>query len=214
MDEVRRLTPLECERLQGFPDSWTQVDMKPLDAELSDSLRYHALGNAVSVPVVRWIAERIHGRMCGRREWKRGTMSRREFPNKALAVWPGLQGPNKIAGELLAARKTPAKIVWPNSGVLWNGIFLGNRTPPAPHKPVASDLLEIIEKNRPHDRYFLSANAAEGILRRVDGQERHLFPPLRLALEKLSGRKPSAYEPMLTSSQIEMRLADKRCVSR
>lgn len=48
---VRRLTPLECERLQGFPDGWT--------AGQSDSTRYRQLGNAVAVPVVEWIAKRI-----------------------------------------------------------------------------------------------------------------------------------------------------------
>ena len=48
---IRRLTPLECERLQGFPDNWT--------AGMSDSQRYKALGNAVSVPVVKAIAERL-----------------------------------------------------------------------------------------------------------------------------------------------------------
>lgn len=48
---VRRLTPTECERLQGFPDGWTDGQ--------SDSQRYKQLGNAVAVPVVRWIAERI-----------------------------------------------------------------------------------------------------------------------------------------------------------
>jgi DNA (cytosine-5)-methyltransferase 1 len=48
---VRRLTPTECERLQGFPDSWT--------AGQSDSARYRQLGNAVTVPVVEWIGGRI-----------------------------------------------------------------------------------------------------------------------------------------------------------
>jgi len=48
---VRRLTPRECERLQGFEDGWT--------AGQSDSARYRQLGNAVCVPVARWIAERI-----------------------------------------------------------------------------------------------------------------------------------------------------------
>ena len=48
---VRRLTPLECERLQGFPDGWT--DGQP------DSVRYRQLGNAVAVPVVAWIASRL-----------------------------------------------------------------------------------------------------------------------------------------------------------
>lgn len=48
---VRRLMPIECERLQGFPDNWT--------AGFSDSARYRMLGNAVSVPVIEWIAKRI-----------------------------------------------------------------------------------------------------------------------------------------------------------
>ena len=48
---VRRLTPVECERLQGFPDRWTEG--------FSDSVRYRMLGNAVAVPVVEWIGHRI-----------------------------------------------------------------------------------------------------------------------------------------------------------
>jgi DNA (cytosine-5)-methyltransferase 1 len=53
---VRRLTPTECERLQGFPDTWTAIsDGKPQ----ADSARYKQLGNAVAVPVVQWIGKRI-----------------------------------------------------------------------------------------------------------------------------------------------------------
>jgi DNA (cytosine-5)-methyltransferase 1 len=48
---LRRFTPLECERLQGFPDGWTEG--------FSDTVRYRMLGNAVSVPVAEWIAKRI-----------------------------------------------------------------------------------------------------------------------------------------------------------
>jgi len=48
---VRRLTPMECERLQGFPDRHTEGQ--------SDSARYRQLGNAVAVPVVEWIARRL-----------------------------------------------------------------------------------------------------------------------------------------------------------
>lgn len=48
---VRRLTPTECERLQGFPDGWTEGE--------SDSARYRMLGNAVAVPVARWIGRRL-----------------------------------------------------------------------------------------------------------------------------------------------------------
>lgn len=50
---VRRLTPTECERLQGFPDGWTAVN------GMKDSPRYRMLGNAVCVPVAEWISRRI-----------------------------------------------------------------------------------------------------------------------------------------------------------
>ena len=57
--QVRRLTPLETERLQGFPDGWT-LPTKAMSNENSlDSARYHACGNAVSVPVAEWIGKRI-----------------------------------------------------------------------------------------------------------------------------------------------------------
>lgn len=55
---VRRLTPNECEGVMGFPPGWTVPSKPSSDAETVDSLRYHALGNAVTVPVVQWIAER------------------------------------------------------------------------------------------------------------------------------------------------------------
>jgi DNA (cytosine-5)-methyltransferase 1 len=54
---VRRLTPRECERLQGFPDDWTATGAD--GRWLSDSARYRAMGNAVTVPVVAWIAARL-----------------------------------------------------------------------------------------------------------------------------------------------------------
>ena len=57
--KVRRLTPLESERLQGFPDNWTVPLNKPASSSTLDSARYHACGNAVSVPVVAWLGNRI-----------------------------------------------------------------------------------------------------------------------------------------------------------
>ncbi len=53
--QVRRLTPVECERLQGFPDNYTNIKDK-----CPDGPRYKALGNSWAVPVVRWIGERIN----------------------------------------------------------------------------------------------------------------------------------------------------------
>ena len=54
---VRRLTPTECERLQGFPDGYTLIPYRGKPA--SDGPRYKALGNSMAVPVMRWIGERI-----------------------------------------------------------------------------------------------------------------------------------------------------------
>ena len=51
--QYRRLTPLECERLQGYPDFWTAVD------GLSDTQRYRCIGNSVTVPVINWIGKRL-----------------------------------------------------------------------------------------------------------------------------------------------------------
>ena len=57
---VRRLTPVECERLQGFPDNFTAIPWKKKDADnCPDGPRYKALGNSMAVPVMRWIGERI-----------------------------------------------------------------------------------------------------------------------------------------------------------
>lgn len=58
--KVRRLTPIECERLQGFPDNFTQIPYRNKDAEqCPDGPRYKAIGNSMAVPVMRWIGERI-----------------------------------------------------------------------------------------------------------------------------------------------------------
>jgi site-specific DNA-cytosine methylase len=52
-NRIRRLMPVECERLQGFPDDWTEG--------LSDTQRYKMCGNAITVNVVQFLGERIRG---------------------------------------------------------------------------------------------------------------------------------------------------------
>lgn len=60
---ARRLTPLECERLQGFPDYWTLIgewtDSKGKKHKESDGPRYRALGNSIALPFWEWMAERM-----------------------------------------------------------------------------------------------------------------------------------------------------------
>jgi DNA (cytosine-5)-methyltransferase 1 len=58
--KVRRLTPIECERLQGFPDDYTQIPWRNKTPDnCPDGPRYKAMGNSMAVPVMRWIGERI-----------------------------------------------------------------------------------------------------------------------------------------------------------
>ena len=61
---VRRLTPLECERLQGFPDGWTDIDdytdSKGKPRKTTDSARYKALGNSIAIPPWTYVLERLN----------------------------------------------------------------------------------------------------------------------------------------------------------
>lgn len=63
MSTVRRLTPLECERLQGYPDGWTDIgewmDSKGKRHKDADSPRYKALGNSIALPFWEWMAKRM-----------------------------------------------------------------------------------------------------------------------------------------------------------
>lgn len=62
---VRRITPLECERLQGFPDGWTDIgefiDTEGKKRKTSDAARYKALGNSIALPFWHWLIKRISG---------------------------------------------------------------------------------------------------------------------------------------------------------
>jgi DNA (cytosine-5)-methyltransferase 1 len=57
---VRRLTPIECERLQGFPDLWTKIPYRKKDEDkCPDGPRYKSLGNSMATNVMRWIGQRV-----------------------------------------------------------------------------------------------------------------------------------------------------------
>ena len=63
---VRRLTPVECERLQGFPDGHTMIPWRGKPAgQCPDGPRYKAIGNSMAVPCMRWLGERIDAVMRG-----------------------------------------------------------------------------------------------------------------------------------------------------
>ena len=178
---VRRLSPVESERLQGFPDNWTLPEEQLNSDENIHTLRYTAIGNAVTVPVVKWIAKRVYEELANTDEmcdsgilesfndfkntrWDERLISKIDFSNANIDY------------------------KWSRGGMVWNDKFIGSNAFPTPSKIINSSLLKLIEPNQNRSLYFLTPNAAEGILRRVDHQGRTLFTPLRIALEQLKSQ--------------------------
>ena len=73
---LRRFTPMECERLQGYPDGWTDIgdwtDSRGKIHKASDTARYKALGNSIALPPWKWVVKRLSG--CYERDATMGSL--------------------------------------------------------------------------------------------------------------------------------------------
>lgn len=176
-DGVRRMTPKEYERLQGFPDFWTLPEGYDVNDEDTDTLRYTAVGNAVSVPVVEWVAKRIRNELQSEQTSFERDLAKTFVPEFAKEEWK--------SGAFADVDYTDATVShkWPKAGIAWGDGYIGGNVAPTPHKPIESCLTTVVERDHVSRKYYLTPNAAEGILRRVDNQGRKLFGPLRTALE-------------------------------
>lgn len=139
-DKIRRFTPLECERLMGFPDNYTKVNGN------SDTNRFQAIGNSWAVPVVKWIASKISEFMDKKtkneiNEWQKAVQPKKNNKNALLYL---LEGTNQI-------NRTE---------------FLNSSN--IPNNPIYGDLKDIVEPNHALDKFYLSAKACAGILRRKE----------------------------------------------
>lgn len=180
-DAVRRLTPLECERLQGLPENWTMPDKDyAIPIRGIETSRYHAVGNAVCVPVVQWVAARISKLLDV--EAESGARKR-----------PALKRVQDLAdiylgsgSDVLGFPEDPSLLKWKAGGVAYKELLVTAGVSSRPVVALPSRFIDVIEKNRVHDRYFLSPNAIQGILRRVDKLGRNLFPPLDATLRKIA----------------------------
>ena len=157
------MSPIESERLQGFPDNWTLPEGQLNTDENIDTLRYTAIGNAVTVPVVKWIAKKVYEELANTDE-ERDLEILENYHDFKNTKWD---------------ERTISKI---------NDKFIESNAFPTPSKIINSSLLKLIEPNQNRSLYYLTPNAAEGILRRVDHQGRTLFTPLRIALEQLKSQ--------------------------
>lgn len=183
-DCVRRMTPIEYERLQGFPDYWTLPESYDPNDDDTDTLRYTAVGNAVSIPVVEWIANRVYQHLSLQADCDENRDAINSYvPEFSKKVWK-----DKI---IIDTDFTDVSITykWPKAGIAWGGAYIGADIPPTPAVPIDSTLVDIVDRNPVGSKYKLTPNAAEGILRRVDNQGRQLFEPLRKALEREKAKK-------------------------
>jgi DNA (cytosine-5)-methyltransferase 1 len=183
-NRVRRPTASESERLQGFEAGWTipvpgyREPIRGLDSE-----RYRAVGNAVAVPVVKWVASRI-----SKVARERSSASKAAFEKHALILAPDL----RRDAESLRFTDIMSEVDdgtfayrWKGCGIAFGDIILEGATAPAPSVAISSRFVDLLDQHVPDDRYFLTANAAVGILRRADVVGRTLFAPMRAALEEM-----------------------------
>lgn len=194
---VRRLTPLECERLQGLPDNWTTPDkdyVVPIRG--IETNRYHAIGNAVCVPVVQWVAGRISTTLQSRND---NADSKKSTAKKQLQYLAETFLSPESEVQQLRVDSEGSK--WKSGGIAYKDCFVTVGVSSSPKVVTASRLLGVIEKTKVHERYFLSTNAVQGILRRVDKLGRHLFPPLNNVLRQIAAPNPAMDENALEAPE-------------
>jgi DNA (cytosine-5)-methyltransferase 1 len=157
-DKIRRFTPLECERLMGFPDNYTKVNGN------SHTNRFQAVGNSWAVPVVKWIGGQISAFMDkktknGFTEWKKAVQPKKNELNALLYL---LEGTNQINQSL----------------------FLNSSN--IPNNPIFGNLKDIVEPNHALDKFYLSAKACAGILRRKNERNMNMNTELEMLMTKIS----------------------------
>lgn len=198
-DKVRRLTPTEAERLQGFPTNWTQPMGIKINKNEVDSLRYHAAGNAVSVPTVSWIASRIKSQL---KKGHNTSCSINDIPSKFKDFTENTFG--IINSAINEENGEPRiKYKWLTGGLAFGNDLFQSAVSSAPNDIVNSKLIDIVDPEPVNEKYFISPSAAVGILRRVTNQNRTLLPPLHSALERLA----ASYSERIKNNAHEMLLS-------
>ncbi|MFA0012755.1 DNA cytosine methyltransferase [Vibrio lentus] len=189
-DAVRRLTPFECEGIQGFPSDWTLVEGKSRND--FDTDRYHALGNAVSVPVVEWIANRLKNEFTKKTEIVDSSELVKVISKDYSSIFKNIR--EQAHSDLILDPKDEGhKLKWMSGGIAYGDVCIDFKATEYPENIIDSKLIDVIDKRLDIDnKYFISENAAEGILRRVKSQNRRLFGPLYEALVALVENKKAA----------------------
>lgn len=137
-DRVRRLTPLECERLMGFPDNYTSIDGS------SDTNRFQAIGNSWAVPVVKWIGERIYTYFTNS-----NNTTNYNWQKRVKSTNNNLGAPLFMFNDIYQIEPD----LYLNSSAI-------------PSNPVESSVKLVVQEDEVPSKFFLSPQACRGILRR------------------------------------------------
>jgi DNA (cytosine-5)-methyltransferase 1 len=137
-DKIRRFTPLECERLMGFPDNYTLIDGH------SDTNRYQAIGNSWAIPVVKWIGKKIYSFLNSKHQteiisWYKATK----------------KTPNNLNANLF---------LLDNMLLISSDLYLN--TSSIPNMPIQNKINDILQLENVSKKFYLSPQACKGILRR------------------------------------------------
>lgn len=168
---IRRLTPVECERLQGFPDGWTDIPYRGRP-HAPDSARYRALGNSMAVTVMVWLGRVIE-------EADQGMTGAGDAFH---ALMDRLPTSEKDEGRVDA---TPRKGHWMRAGACRNGGYVMGSVPEWADNPTTLPLCGILEDQETiPDKYLLSARACKGILTRARDRGKAMDPVLEETLNR------------------------------
>ena len=162
-DLLRRLTPLECERLMGFPDHYTYTEKaKPTN-------RYQALGNSWAVPVVQWIAKRLEAEIFLKNE------SGLELINFPISLLEGVN--DECIFYQIPIENNNNQFSFLNDDN-FNGSVM-------PQKPILGEIYNIID-TEPDSRFFISPVGCQGILRRAEERGIRINKQLERVLTQVS----------------------------
>lgn len=142
-DRIRRFTPLECERLMGFPDNYTSVNGN------SDTNRFQAIGNSWAVPVVKWIGNQIDKFL-------------KQKINQEVTCW--YKSTKKTFNNLNADLFLLDNVILINQKLYLNSSTI-------PNEPIESNLQDIVQVNNVPEKFYLSPQACRGILRRKEERD-------------------------------------------
>ena len=157
-DKIRRFTPLECERLMGFPDNYTSVNGN------SDTNRFQAIGNSWAVPVVEWIGKRI-------------SLFAKKTNNQEIISWQksAKKSINNLSADLF---------LLDNIFLINQSLYLNSST--IPNKPIESNIKDIVQVDNVPNKFYLSPQACKGILRRKKEKDMKMNTQLEILMTEIS----------------------------